>query len=76
MNEEWVLLKPRARNFKTILYVASIAIKGTENDLRPQCVLYSPNPAFLTQIVAEHNNALKAQKAKVEKEKVDKENKD
>ena len=66
INEEWVLLPPRARNFKTILYVATVAVKGTESALATQAVVYSSNPHILKQIVDEHNKILLDKKKKTD----------
>lgn len=66
-SKEYVLLEPRARRVQPQMYLAGIAIKGTEHDPNPTIVVYSPNPSILRELVASHNELIRI---KAEKEKV------
>lgn len=66
---ELVFLKPRARKLNTIMYMAGIAVKGTEEEKKPQVIVYANNPALLQILVADHNEMVKVRKAKTPKGK-------
>lgn len=70
MNDvELVFLPPRARKLNNIFYMSGIAVKGTELEKKPQMVVYSNNPTLLQILVADHNEMVKARKAKTPKSK-------
>ena len=46
------------------MYVAGIAVKGTENLPNPQFVVYSANPNLLKILVSSHNELLKIKQNK------------
>jgi hypothetical protein len=64
---ELILLKSRARKLNTIMYMAGIAVKGTENEKKPQVIVYANNPALLKILVDDHNEMVKVRKAKTPK---------
>jgi hypothetical protein len=64
MDEELVLIKPRARHLPKTMYLAGIVVKGTESLPHPQFVVYSANPGFLNKLVGAYNELLKIKKEK------------
>ena len=58
-DKELVLIQPRARRLPQTMYLAGIAVKGTENLPNPQFVVYSANPNLLKQLVDSHNELIK-----------------
>jgi hypothetical protein len=58
-DKELVLIPPRARRLPQTMYLAGIAVKGTENLPNPQFVVYSANPNLLKQLVDSHNELIK-----------------
>lgn len=58
-DKELVLIPPRARRLPQTMYLAGIAVKGTENLPNPQFVVYSANPNLLKVLVASHNELIK-----------------
>ena len=62
-NLELVLLKPRARRLPEQVYVAAIAVAGTETSITPQILVYSNNIGALQQLVNDHNEMVKVRKA-------------
>jgi hypothetical protein len=46
------------------MYVAGIAVKGTENLPNPQFIVYSANPTLLKVLVSSHNELLKIKQEK------------
>jgi hypothetical protein len=65
-DKELVLVSPRARRLPQKMYVAGIAVKGTENLPNPQFVVYSINLALLDMLVSSHNELLKIKQNKKE----------
>jgi hypothetical protein len=69
MEDELVLVNPRARRLPQTMYLAGIVVKGTENLPHPQFVAYSSNPGLLKKLVDSHNELITMKK---EKEKTSK----
>lgn len=65
-DKELVLIPPRARRLPQTMYLAGIAVKGTENLPNPQFVVYSANPNLLKELVNSHNELLKIKRDKKE----------
>lgn len=63
-NLELVLMAPRSRRMPEQMYMASVAVLGTEGTASPQIVVYSSNVAFLKTLVAHHNEVVRSKKAK------------
>jgi hypothetical protein len=61
-DKELVLVSGRARRLPAQMYVASIAVKGTETNVTPQFLVYSPNATILKILINSHNELIKIKK--------------
>lgn len=59
--KKWKVLKARAQNFNTQLFVAPIV---AEDGKAEEIILYATNPTILKQIVEEHNKLVSIFEAK------------
>jgi hypothetical protein len=64
MEDELVLVAPRARRLPQTMYLAGLVKKGTENLPNPHFVVYSSNLALLQNLVESYNELIRLKKEK------------
>ena len=56
---ELVLLPARARKFNKQVYMAAIAVAGSEKEVFPQILVYSSDAVILKTLVESHNRLVR-----------------